>query len=213
MKSITVPLDEMISGSERLHSDLMDLVSNIQVGREVRGDITAVLCTLSVEHAHSMLYLISNGMPSSALALVRVQYEALIRAFWTFFAAPETLILKFITPLEPDATKEPDLFPTITVMLAAIRDKAPPNAVRALSEFKNAGWGAMNSYTHGSLRPIIGCRNGYPPELLSQVIQIANGAALFACMLIAQASNVGDTLLSIASLGQTHARVLPPHQR
>lgn len=205
-----VPLDEMVEGSEILHAALTRHLDQLQIIAGHRADVASVLATLVIEHSQSIPLLVMEGKPSSALALVRVQYEALLRAFWLYFAAPDSVVNRAVDPLPPDATKEPDLFPTVTEMLAKINGKAPPTVVRALTEFKTAAWGAMNSYVHGNLRPIAGHRNGYHPCLLSQTIQNSNGAAMFTTMLLGQASDRAELLIAVVNMSKIHARYLPP---
>lgn len=71
-----VPLEEMIEGSDRLHAELAGHLAAEHVVTDHRQDLASVLSTLVIEHAHSILLLVMEDKPSSALALVRVQYEA-----------------------------------------------------------------------------------------------------------------------------------------
>ncbi|MFA5941500.1 MAG: hypothetical protein WC809_19300 [Sinimarinibacterium sp.] len=205
-----VPLEEMIEGSDRLHAELAGHLASENVVTDHRQDLASVLASLAIEHAHSILLLVVEGKPSSALALVRVQYEALLRATWINFAAGNHAVEKFVAPIPTNATKEPDLFPTVGDMLKAIDGKAPAPLVRALSEYKAGAWGAMNSFTHGLLRTMTGHRNGYPPGLLSTTIQNSNGAAMFATMLLGQVTGRLDLHLAVIGMSRTHARYLPP---
>lgn len=205
-----VPLEEMIEGSDQLHAELAGHLAAENVVTDNREDLAAVLSTLVIEHAHSILLLVIEGKHSSALALVRVQYEALLRATWINFAASDHAVEKCVAPIPPGVTKEPDLFPSVSEMLKAIDGKAPAPLVRALAEFKAGAWGAMNSFTHGLLRTIAGHRNGYHPGLLSTAIQNSNGAAMFATMLFGQVTGRLDLHLAVIGMSRTHARYLPP---
>lgn len=205
-----VPLEEMIEGSERLHAELAGHLDAESIVTDHRQDLASVLATLVIEHSHSILFLVSEDKPSSALALVRVQYEALLRATWIYFAASDYAVEKCVAAIPPGTTKEPDLFPTVSEMLKAIDGKAPAPLVRALSEFKAAAWGAMNSFTHGLLRTMVGHRNGYHPGLLSTTIQNSNGAAMFATMLFGQVTDRVDLHLAVIGLSRIYARYLPP---
>lgn len=205
-----VPLEEMIEGSSKLYDDLGDLLGDLEIDAGHRVDLTLTLCSLALEHSTSILSLIALGNPSSALALVRVQFEVIVRASWIYFAATDERVKKCVTPLSPEALKEPDLFPSISDMLSHLEGKAPVPLVRALTEFKNAAWGAMNSWVHGNLRPMVGARNGYRQELLSQTIQNANGASMFCGLMIGQAAEDLDVSLGIIRISTSHARYLPP---
>ena len=200
----------MLEGSALLHADIREHLDGVKINATHRGDLTAVLCGMTFEHAESILILIHQENASSALALVRVQFEALMRAFWMHFAATDERVERCVAPLAPDITKEPDLFPTVTEMLKHIDGKAPPTVVHSLSAYMSMAWNAMNSYTHGSLRPMIRFRNGYAPELLSQTIQNANGVQLFAAMLLAQMTNNPEVVGGVVEISRRHAHVLPP---
>jgi hypothetical protein len=200
----------MVEGTGLLHAEMDEHFSGVPLAADHRTDLTSVLCSLVFEHAHSILVLIVDSNASSALALVRVQFEALVRAFWIHFAATDAQIAKCVAPIAIDTTKEPDLFPTITEMLAKLDGKSPPTVVAALCAYKAAAWNAMNSYTHGNLRPMIRHRNGYAPELLSQVLQNANGARMFAAMLLAEMTADADVVAGVVDIGRRHAAFLPP---
>jgi hypothetical protein len=165
------------------------------------------LCTLALEHGDSVLGLIRSN-PSSALALVRLQYEVLVRALWVKYAATDHAVEKAVRGVPEGTTKEPDIFPTITDALASLVGKAPLNAIGPLTELKNGAWGAMNSYAHGSLRPIIRARNGYQPELLSQTLEISNTMQQIASMLLAECTGDNELLMRVALLAKAHLGVL-----
>ncbi|MCX7070056.1 MAG: hypothetical protein NTW01_03545 [Gammaproteobacteria bacterium] len=167
-----VPLEEMIEGSDRLHAELAGHLAAENIVTDHREDLASVLSTLVVEHAHSILLLVMEDKPSSALALVRVQYEALLRAAWINFAASDHAVEKCVAPIPPGVTKEPDLFPTVGEMLKAIDGKAPAPLVRALSEFKAAAWGAELVHS----RPATD--NGGPSEWVSPWSAVANDPEL-----------------------------------
>lgn len=208
--SLFLPLDDMIAGSDALYAELSSRLPSQLHFSNARSELASVSASLAIEHAQSILMLIAEGKPSSALALVRVQYEALVRAAWLYFGASDTAIAKFFAPIPADTVKEPDLFPTVTEMLRSIEGKAPGPLHRALSDFKTGAWGAMNSFTHGLLRPMAGQRNGYHPGLLSTAIQNSNGAAMFGLLLLAQATNNLELSLVVIGLSRTYAAVLPP---
>ncbi|MDO8767500.1 MAG: hypothetical protein Q7K57_02085 [Burkholderiaceae bacterium] len=51
--------------------------------------VCAHACLLSIEHAASVRILFSADAPHSASALLRLQYEALLRAAWVLYAASD----------------------------------------------------------------------------------------------------------------------------
>lgn len=49
------------------------------------------------------MLLMAQGMPTSAVSLMRLQFKALTRAMWLIYAAPETAIEKLSAPLTREA--------------------------------------------------------------------------------------------------------------
>lgn len=197
----------MVPASWAFHDALDAELDGASSGNSHRLDLAFVLCKLSLEHGDSVLSLIRSN-PSSALGLVRLQFEVLVRALWVKYAATDHLVEKAISGVPEGITKEPDVFPTISDALASLVGKAPPNAVGPLTELKNGAWGPMNSYAHGSLRPIVRARNGYEPELLSQTLEITNTMQMIAGMLMAECTGDNDLLIKVALLGREHLGVL-----
>jgi hypothetical protein len=197
----------MVPASWEFHDALDAELYGASPGGSHRLDLAFVLCILALEHGDSVLALIRSN-PSSALALVRLQYEVLVRALWVKYAATDHAVEKAVRGVPEGTTKEPDIFPTITDALASLVGKAPLNAIGPLTELKNGAWGAMNSYAHGSLRPIIRARNGYQPELLSQTLEISNTMQQIASMLLAECTGDNELLMRVALLAKAHLGVL-----
>lgn len=206
-RSTPPPLAWMVPASWAFHDALDAELVDAKPGASPRLDLAFVLCKLALEHGDSVLALIRSN-PSSALGLVRLQFEVLVRALWVKYAATDYLVEKATTPVPEGTTKEPDVFPTITDALRSLVGKAPPNAVGPLAAFKDGAWSAMNSYSHGSLRPIVRVRNGYAPDLLSQTLEITNTMQQIASMLLAECTEDNELLMRVAVLARSHLGVL-----
>ncbi|WP_437438175.1 DUF6988 family protein [Microbulbifer thermotolerans] len=57
------------------------------------------MCSIAFEHAESAKMLISGGNLTSATGLVRLQYEALVRAMWLLYGAPDSAVSKLTSEL------------------------------------------------------------------------------------------------------------------
>ena len=66
--------------------------------------------------------------------------------------------------------------------MQGIAKHAPQQAYEALSRFKVNSWTALNSYTHAGIHAIQRHHDGYPSELLQDLLRNANGLAVVACM-------------------------------
>jgi hypothetical protein len=66
---------------------------------------------VAFEHAESAKILLTSGNFTSALGLVRLQYEAFVRAMWLFFAASDLEVSKLLSELTHDSSKRAQNFP------------------------------------------------------------------------------------------------------
>jgi hypothetical protein len=60
-------------------------------------------CQLSLEHARSVRILFTSDAPHSATGLLRLQYEALLRAVWILYAANDLQLTRLATELDPQS--------------------------------------------------------------------------------------------------------------
>ena len=106
------------------------------------------MCSISFEHAESAKMLISSGNFTSATGLVRLQYEALVRAMWLLYAASETAVSKLMCELTSESSHKANKLPMLSEMLDKLDGKAPPEALSMLKEFKDYSWKPLSSFVH-----------------------------------------------------------------
>jgi hypothetical protein len=87
-----------------------------------RGKAVFALCCVSYEHGLSLRSLISNGYMTSALSLMRLQYEALTRAMWSMYVAPDSAIEKLTASLTLETEQASRSLPSLSQMLEQIVD-------------------------------------------------------------------------------------------
>lgn len=105
-----------------------------------RNRIAMGLLHLSLEHHQSIINLAKCNLLGSSFALLRCQFEALLRGLWYLRCASDSNIDKFV------ANKNLDL-----VVKSLIEDVEKTKGYQngALKRYKNGKWKAMNDYTHG----------------------------------------------------------------
>ena len=120
-----------------------------------------------------------RAFTSRAFALVRLQFEAVVRAIWILECAKADWLERFVTPMADGQLEEPVLGPPVPAMLSAIATKAPVIA-GMLSQLKEGAWEPMHSYVHGGVRPIAHSLAGTTHYQVSAVLRNANGLGLLA---------------------------------
>lgn len=68
------------------------------------------MCSVALEHSVSLRQLILNGNYTSAICIMRSQFEAVTRATWLFYGASEAKIentMKTLSELSQNADQKP----------------------------------------------------------------------------------------------------------
>ena len=208
----TKNLDEILRRSDALDEAAIDLLGpetyqTFDASTRISASFGA--CVLSLEHARGLRALIVAGFPTSAIGLMRLQYEALTRSVWLLYGASDGAVEKLQMPLTPDAEKKANKLPMLAEMLSAIDGKAPPVATQMLTQFKDVTAGALNSFVHGGIHPLHRQREGYPLPLLVQVVRSSNGLFVMSGMMLATLSGNADLLRNMSGIQPAFIDCLP----
>lgn len=171
---------------------------------------SATACSLSWDHGRALRMLMDGELPSPAIAHMRMQHEALLRALWFFYAAKDADIGLLSSTLTSDSADAAAKIPMAAGMLLAIERKAPPGAIAMLKEFKTNHNVALNAYVHSGIHALHRQSHGYPEPLLVQVVQSSNGLLAMCAMTLAILS--GDPVLAnqMSKIQPAFADCLPP---
>lgn len=150
-----------------------------------QNELAAAACTLSVEHASVLRAAFALAAPNSGSAVLRLQYEALLRAAWLLFAAGPNQIEKLGRTLDLEAEQGAKTLPGYLEMLDAVVKKAPPGLSAPLAEFNQCSRHALNSFVHAGIHPLRRARDGYPPEMAATIVRFSTGLMHFAYRMLA----------------------------
>ena len=134
-----------------------------------------IMCSVAFEHAESIKILLATGNFTSAIGLLRLQFESLVRAHWFYFAATDIAIEKQLAELSNETAKRANTIPMLNEMLQKMEGKAPENALAPLLEFKEYSWKPLSSFIHGGIHAINRHSKGYPLPLLDLLLRNSNG--------------------------------------
>lgn len=133
---------------------------------------------ISIEHAAALRFLINKAQcNTSAVALFRLQYEALLKALWTFYIATDEQIDLIVGDLSDErAEKNNRDLPSVSKMLKQLEDANTPahHTILQLIQFKDIAWKPLNSFVHSGLHAVKRNMHGYPDELIFAVIKQSN---------------------------------------
>lgn len=149
-----------------------------------RSRISRLICAIAFEHAESVKILIAAGNFTSAAGLMRLQYEAVVRALWAFYAATDGFVDKLSASLTEETARKAASLPMVGEMLEALDSKAPKEALGMLIEFRDHQWKPLSSFVHGGLHAIHRHETGYPFPLMHGALRSSNGLLMMAAMLL-----------------------------
>lgn len=152
------------------------------------NELAAVACQLSIEHANTVRMAFGTFAPNSGTAVLRLQYEALLRAAWLLFAANPAQLEKLSRGLDLQSEQAAKNLPGYLDMLDAVVKKAPLGLSAPLVEFNQYSRHALNSFVHGGIHPLHRARHGFPAEMAATLVRFSNGLAHFAYRMLASLS-------------------------
>lgn len=203
-------IKRMLIRSDELDQDIDEQLSKARFEECDRMTAALLLCSISREHALAIRVLVGNGLPTAATALVRLQYEVLVRATWVALAAPDEHVPDLSKELTPDSeARASNNAPSIAKMLADIVAAGHHRAGDEMSRFKQVNLKILNSVVHGGIRPLLIHRNGCSiPDALN-IIQTSNGLSTMSAMLLAILSEDDDIMRTISKIQRPFHDCLP----
>lgn len=171
--------------------------------------LAVAACLLSIEHASVVRGAFSSGAPNSGSAVLRMQYEALLRSAWVLFAASPGHVEKLCKELDTESEMGAKNLPGTKEMLSAVEKHAPGPVARNLADFHVHNQHALNSFVHGGIHPLRRTREGFPVVQLLQLLAISNGLLINAFQMLAAISGSVDLAERVRSLHGSFQDCLP----
>jgi hypothetical protein len=119
------------------------------------------LCAISLHHGQAVLSLLP-ALPASAIALVRPQYESLVRAVWAMHAATDAQLQRLLGPLTIESQQAAKKLPGVSEMLEKLAASGPRGAAALLGRARDRLNDGLNSFVHGGIHPFARHHAGYP---------------------------------------------------
>lgn len=177
--------------------------------QEPRHEAAAAAALIAVEHAAALRAAAQLGAMNSAAAILRLQYEAVLRAAWLLFAAGPGQVDKLTKGLDLDAEQAAKNLPGYLDMLNAIERTAPAGLALPLVEFNRYSRHALNSFVHAGIHPLTRTRVGFPAELAEAVLRFSAAMLHFAYRLMAALTGCQHRMDGVTRAHVTFTDCLP----
>jgi hypothetical protein len=174
-----------------MHTALADAVGELTVdAADQRASVTMDALMVAAQHGEALRALLGLDIGVSGVALLRMQYDALLRAVWALFVATPKDLAALSAPLTPATTRAANKLGLTGQLLEAIeRSAAPADLKRALREVRTSSWDVLNSYVHAALHPLRRLDSGQEHEMTT-ALRMSNGLAALTCGLMVVAGRV-----------------------
>lgn len=161
-----------------------------------------------MHHGQAVLSLLLV-LPASAIALMRPQYEALVRAVWVMHAATELQLQRLIAPLTFESQQAAKRLPGIPEMLEKLEASGPRGAASLLGRARERLNDGLNSFVHGGIHPFARHQDGYPISLLMDIMKNSNAMAMLTLNVLSALPQQADAVVLVRALYQQFEDVLP----
>lgn len=204
-------LKELIILSAEFDEEISKLLARVKIPPMARCRLSLAMAGISIEHADSIRMLVYAQNFTSAISLLRMQFETTARVIWLLYVADDEYVNQHDSPLTADNDGYKD-GPIIDKLLKDLETdpKVPRDAALRLAEFKSESWRALGSFVHGGKHPLKRKQDGYSLHLLTTLAKHSNGLLVMVAMTVIVMS--GDERLSreFWNLQNKYKDCLPP---
>jgi len=200
-------MEDLLNRSALLRQAILSAVDHPLADDSPRLLASMDAALLSLEHAEALRTLLEAGMASSAMALMRCQYEAFTRSVWILHCATDDQVELLSLPPET-GTSEKGL-PMLSKMLDAFAKASElDNLLPHLVELKVHAWSPLNSFVHAGVHAMSRSRDGFPAPLAVNVIRMSNNLSMLAGQHLAVLTGVPGLQKEVLRLNETYAECL-----
>lgn len=202
-------LDRVIARSEEFEDELFQMVRSLSFSNDNKSTAILAMHSIAQEHAASLRELTRLRLLTSAMGMLRLQYEAVVKAIWILYAATDSAIGKLVAPLTPENEKiANNNLPSFSEMMKDIEKQGAPGVHRHLSGFRDYSWRPLNSYVHSGIHAVSRNKDGYPVALLYNAIRQSNNLTHMSAIALACLLNNGDLALSLVQTSKKYSDCL-----
>jgi hypothetical protein len=202
-------LTSLLQRSDTLEKTLDVLLDGFTHQDNAKNRVTVSMCAIAFEHGQSLKMLIAERRPTSAVGLLRMQYECLLRAAWLLHAASEDQVSTLETALSPDSERATKNMPHIAQMLSDLSERGPRGAARLLIRFRDRLWSGLNSFVHGGIHAVRRKAHGYPEPMLCDLVKSSNALSMLSLVVLAELSGDAELASYVGRLNKEFCDCVP----
>ena len=173
-----------------------------------RASAAQGLCAVSLHHGAAVVALIP-ALPASAIALVRPQFESLVRAVWAAHAATDGELKRLLSPLSLESQQAAKKLPGVQEMLASLATSGPRGSAALLGRARSRLGDGLNSFVHSGIHPFARQKTGYPIGLLLDVLKNSNALSMLTINVLSALPGQEEAVVLVPGLHASFEDILP----
>ncbi|AUX89372.1 MULTISPECIES: DUF6988 family protein [unclassified Acinetobacter] len=178
-------MDNIFRLSEQMLEELDDeLISSVYLEAGLRLELVHECCDIAIEHGVAIQHLLELERDISAIALFRMQFEAVVRAYWLLMVATNNEVQKFEVKNEAQLFQNIKIL-SVTEMITKLEGvKEIEHIVEMFKEFKFYSLKHLHSVVHTGRNSLIQKRAGLSDEFRITLIRQVNGFITMAAQIL-----------------------------
>jgi hypothetical protein len=185
----------VLTSAQQLAQWIAERQDGLVIKTDNAARVPGVLLDLSLEHHIGIVQLVTCRMNGSAFALIRAQFEALVRGLWLHLCATAEQLQAFV---------DKDSLPLNFGQMIEAIEKHDSFGDKVLSGIKTQVWKAMHGYTHGGMHQIArriksdSIEPNYDPEEIIEVLKASGLLALLALLQIGRLASSDRVITDVS---------------
>lgn len=193
-------LNSLLKQSDAFQEHLVEVLNAMQIEESSRMAAVWPLVVVVHEHSAAIRLLIEGGLGASALSLLRVFYDAVVRQMWAGYCASSEQLARLTAEMSPESLQSSMGLPSTSEMLDDLEKRGPIGLHRLLNEFKAQSSKPLNSVIHSGIHAIHLANIGLFIPIAGQVIKQANNLLHISGMQAAEVAQCQYSLDTVGSL-------------
>jgi hypothetical protein len=167
-------LNALLQQSDAFQEHLVEVLNDAHAMESSRIAAVWPLVVVVHEHSAAIRLLIEGGLGASALALLRVLYDAVVRQMWAGYCASAEQLARLNADLSPESFHSSQVLPSTHEMLDDLEKRGPVGLHNLLHQFKAQSSKPLNSVIHSGLHAVHLANVGLFIPIAGQVIKQTN---------------------------------------
>ncbi len=186
---------KLLDSSDQYTKELIGYMRSFDFSKSPRNQMALYTSDIILEHSRSICHLIRQELFLTSMSVLRLQFDALVRQWWSFFAATDFQIEKLATPLTKENFSVLNILGLSTEEMLEDIEKKVQTALplhERLIKAREDSAKVISSFVYTGVHAYEWINTGIPVHIILSVIKRSNYQLHMAYTLLAIAEENDD---------------------